>query len=143
MHDDLPLRRTTHSRIHPTLALPERNAISVSRIGATLDDWPTLTVAVYVSEIERKLAAIFAADVEGYNRLMGLDEVATLRTLTAYGVIIRLIAFHLGRNLQSGWPRNLGRVTQHGGCAMPSPDLTKRIPLDIINLPHARWLPQR
>ena len=48
--------------------------------------------------IERKLAAIFAADVEGYSRLMGRDEVGTLRTLTAYRVIIdRLIASHRGR----------------------------------------------
>jgi adenylate cyclase len=48
--------------------------------------------------VERKLAAIFAADVEGYSRLMGLDEVCTLRTLTAYRVIIdRLIGSHRGR----------------------------------------------
>jgi adenylate cyclase len=48
--------------------------------------------------VERKLAAIFAADVEGYSRLMGLDEVGTLRTLTAYRVIIdRLIASRRGR----------------------------------------------
>jgi adenylate cyclase len=45
-----------------------------------------------------KLSAIFAADVEGYSRLMGLDQVGTLRTLTAYRVIIdRLIASHRGR----------------------------------------------
>jgi adenylate cyclase len=49
-------------------------------------------------KVERKLAAIFAADVEGYSRLMGLDEVGTLRTLTAYRIIIdRLIASHRGR----------------------------------------------
>jgi adenylate cyclase len=48
--------------------------------------------------IERKLSAIFAADVEGYSRLMGRDEVGTLRTLTAYRVIVdRLIASHRGR----------------------------------------------
>src|SRR5215471_6774964 len=48
--------------------------------------------------VERKLAAIFAADVEGYSRLMGRDEVGTLRTLTAYRVIIdRPIASHQGR----------------------------------------------
>src|SRR5882672_9739515 len=48
--------------------------------------------------IERKLSAIFAADVEAYSRLMGLDEVGTLRILTAYRVIIdRLIASHRGR----------------------------------------------
>jgi adenylate cyclase len=49
-------------------------------------------------KVERKLSAIFAADVEGYSRLMGRDEVGTLRTLTAYRVIIdRLIASHRGR----------------------------------------------
>jgi TolB-like protein/class 3 adenylate cyclase len=48
--------------------------------------------------VERKLAAIFAADVEAYSRLMGLDEVGTLCTLTAYRVIVdRLIASHRGR----------------------------------------------
>jgi class 3 adenylate cyclase len=48
--------------------------------------------------VERKLAAIFAADVEGYSRLMGQHEVGTLRTLTGYRVIIdRLIASHRGR----------------------------------------------
>jgi adenylate cyclase len=48
--------------------------------------------------VERKPAAIFAADVAGYSRLMGRDEVGTLRTRTAYRVIIdRLIASHRGR----------------------------------------------
>jgi class 3 adenylate cyclase len=48
--------------------------------------------------VGRKLAAIFAAGVEGYSRLMGLDEVGTLRTLTAYRVVVdRLIASHRGR----------------------------------------------
>ena len=42
--------------------------------------------------VERKLAAIFAADVEGDSRLMGLDEVGTLRTLTAYRVVIDRLA---------------------------------------------------
>ncbi len=47
---------------------------------------------------ERKLAAIFAADVEGYSRLMGIDDVGTLRTLTAYREIIdALIAQQRGR----------------------------------------------
>ncbi|HXG21463.1 MAG TPA: tetratricopeptide repeat protein [Methylomirabilota bacterium] len=47
---------------------------------------------------ERKLAAILSADVAGYSRLMGEDEVGALRTLTAYRVIIdALIAQHHGR----------------------------------------------
>src|ERR671911_2581184 len=48
--------------------------------------------------IERRLAAIFAADVAGYSRLMSQDEVATLRTLTAHREIMDgLIAEHGGR----------------------------------------------
>src|SRR5215217_4849822 len=48
--------------------------------------------------VQRRLAAIFAADVEGYSRLMGLDEVGTLRTLTAHREIMdRLIGEHGGR----------------------------------------------
>jgi adenylate cyclase len=53
---------------------------------------------VEAQSVERKLAAIFAADVEGYSRLMGQDEVGTLRTLTAYREIIdHLIAANRGR----------------------------------------------
>ena len=48
--------------------------------------------------VERKLAVIFAADVAEYSRLMGLDEVGTLRTLQARRAILdRLIAAHHGR----------------------------------------------
>src|SRR5262245_4818470 len=36
------------------------------------------------ASMERKLIAIFSADVQGYSRLMGDDEEATIRTLTAY-----------------------------------------------------------
>ena len=38
--------------------------------------------------MERHLAAILAADVVGYSRLMGDDEEATLATLNAYREII-------------------------------------------------------
>jgi class 3 adenylate cyclase len=49
-------------------------------------------------KVQRRLAAIFAADVEGYSRLMGLDEVGTLRTLTARREIMDgLISEHGGR----------------------------------------------
>ena len=34
-----------------------------------------------VQVVERKLAVIFAADIAEYSRLMGLDEVGTLRRL--------------------------------------------------------------
>jgi TolB-like protein len=53
---------------------------------------------VPVSPVERKLAAIFAADIAGYSRLMARDEVGTLARLKACRVIIDgLIASHRGR----------------------------------------------
>jgi adenylate cyclase len=51
-----------------------------------------------VEETIRKLAAIFAADVAGYSRLMGQDEVGTLRRLTACRAILdERIAAYRGR----------------------------------------------
>jgi adenylate cyclase len=48
--------------------------------------------------VERKLAVIFAADVAEYSRLMGQDEVGTLRRLQANRAILDpLIASHHGR----------------------------------------------
>jgi len=48
--------------------------------------------------LERKLAAILAADVEGYSRLMHEDEEATLATLTSHRAIIdTLVAAGRGR----------------------------------------------
>jgi class 3 adenylate cyclase len=53
---------------------------------------------VSVQTVERKLAAIFAADVAGYSRLMARNEVATLVRLKACRAIIDgLIASHRGR----------------------------------------------
>ena len=51
---------------------------------------------------KRKLTAILSADVEGYSRLMGEDEEATVRTLTAYReVLTTLIQQHNGRVIDS------------------------------------------
>ncbi len=48
--------------------------------------------------LERRLAAILAADVEGYSRLMHGDEEATMATLSARrGLVDDLIARHRGR----------------------------------------------
>jgi len=48
--------------------------------------------------LERKLVAILAADVEGYSRLMGIDEEGTLRTLSEFrSVTDNYISRHGGR----------------------------------------------
>jgi len=49
-------------------------------------------------DTERRLVAIFAADVEGYSRLMGADEFETLQALTQRRIILDgLISAHRGR----------------------------------------------
>jgi adenylate cyclase len=51
---------------------------------------------------KRKLTAILSADVEGYSRLMGDDDEATVRTLTSYReVLSTLIQQHNGKVLDS------------------------------------------
>ena len=50
------------------------------------------------SRVERRLSAILAADVAGYSRLMGLDEVGTARILREHrDVTDALVAKHGGR----------------------------------------------
>ncbi len=51
-----------------------------------------------MAETERRLVAILAADVEGYSRLMGADEVSTFKDLTDRRTILdALIGSHRGR----------------------------------------------
>ena len=52
--------------------------------------------------VGRRLAAIVAADVAGYSRLMGLDEVGTARTLREHRAVTdALVAKHGGRLVKS------------------------------------------
>jgi adenylate cyclase len=51
-----------------------------------------------VESVERRLAALLSADAVGYTRLMAQDDVATVRTITAYrGVISDCVEAHRGR----------------------------------------------
>src|SRR3974390_817773 len=56
---------------------------------------------VFVEEprVERRLSAILAADVAGYSRLMGFDEVGTLKSLKSHRkeLVDPAIAAHRGR----------------------------------------------
>ena len=57
-------------------------------------------------DFKRKLTAILSADVVGYSRLMGEDEEATVRTITAYReVMTTLIQQHSGKS--TGTPLKL------------------------------------
>jgi adenylate cyclase len=57
---------------------------------------------VTTEEFKRKLTAILSADVEGYSRLMGEDEDATIRTLITYRELMSThIQKHRGRVVDS------------------------------------------
>ena len=62
---------------------------------------PQVGIGAHMSdpmEVSRRLVAVFAADVEGYSRLMGTDEVGTLKGLTERRAILdKLIGDHRGR----------------------------------------------
>src|ERR1043166_664187 len=52
--------------------------------------------------LERKLAAILHADVQGYSRLLGEDEATTLRTVASHLALMRsLVEQHGGRAVGS------------------------------------------
>ena len=54
------------------------------------------------NSVERKLRAILAADVKGYSRMMGEDEIGTYQTLTANLETIRsIITQYKGRIFSS------------------------------------------
>src|SRR5690242_14164801 len=56
------------------------------------------TLGLEAPPLERRLAAILAADVEGYSRLMHGDEDATLTTLSARRAVVDdFIVRHKGR----------------------------------------------
>lgn len=72
-----------------TSARPPAHIYPVGVIGALMPD---------LSDVIRKLVAVFAADVDGYSRLMGADEVGTLKGLTERRAILdRFIREHRGR----------------------------------------------
>ncbi len=64
------------------------------------------------SNMERKLTAILSADVEGYSRLMGDDEEATVKMLNTYReAMSRLIEEHQGRVIDSPGDNLLAEFT--------------------------------
>ena len=61
---------------------------------------------------KRKLTTILSADVAEYSRLMGEDETATVKTLTAYrGIMTELIKQHRGRVVDSPGDNLLAEFT--------------------------------
>src|SRR5437660_12668740 len=92
-------------------------------------------------ETKRRLAAIFAADVEGYSRLMGADEVTTLDALTARREVLDgLIATHGGRIANTAGDSVLaefGSAVDAVRCAMEAQGALAKA---NSSLPENRWI---
>ena len=90
---------------------------------------------------ERKLAAILSADVVGYSRLMGEDEVGTLRTLTAYRKIVDvLIAGHHGRIVGTAGDSVLAEFPSVVEAAQCAVEMQTRLRAENANLPLERQM---
>jgi adenylate cyclase len=94
-----------------------------------------------VARIDRKLAAILAADVSGYSALVGKDEEATIRSfnahLSALGPIIGAHTGRLFKTMGDGFLVEFGSVVDAVSCAVA---MQRRIIERNADEPQARRL---
>ena len=92
--------------------------------------------------MQRRLAAILAADVAGYSRLMGSDEIGTLRSLKAHRreLIDAAIAEHHGRIVKTtgdGMLVEFASVVDAVGCAV---NLQRNMSRRNAGVPHDKQI---
>jgi adenylate cyclase len=91
--------------------------------------------------VERKLAAILSADVEGYSRLMGQDEVATVRTLTAYReTMVNFIQRWRGRVVDSPGDNLLAEFTSVVDAVECAVEIQRELTARNLELPPSRQM---
>jgi adenylate cyclase len=89
--------------------------------------------------MERKLAAILSADVKGYSRLMGDDEEATIRTLTAYReVMSTLIQQYRGRVVDSPGDNLLAEFASAVDAVQGAVEIQRELKAKNADLPDSR-----
>ena len=94
--------------------------------------------------MERRLAAILAADVVGYSRLMEADEEATLATLNAYRQVIDgLIVDHRGRVFGSAGDSVIAEFASPVEAVRCAIDIQREIENRNADLPHERHMQYR
>jgi adenylate cyclase len=76
----------------------------------------------YRHKLDRRLAAILAADIVGYSALMGADETRTVADLKAHqGIVLPMIGEHGGRIIDTagdGILAEFGSVVNAVECAI-------------------------
>lgn len=89
--------------------------------------------------VRRRLTAILSADVKGYSRLMGTDEVATIRTLSAHREIMAaLIRRYQGRVIDSPGDNLLAEFVSVVDAVQCAVDIQQALKLKNAELPIAR-----
>jgi adenylate cyclase len=89
--------------------------------------------------VQRKLSAILSADVKGYSRLMGEDEVATVRTLTSYReVMAALIQRYRGRVVDSPGDNLLAEFPSLVDAVQCAVEIQKELEAKNAQLPENR-----
>jgi adenylate cyclase len=88
---------------------------------------------------KRKLSAILSADVKGYSRLMGDDELATVRTLEAYReMIAEVIRAYSGRVVDSPGDNVLAEFASVVDAVESAVEIQKEIKAKNADLPENR-----
>jgi adenylate cyclase len=89
--------------------------------------------------MERKLAAILSADAEGYSRLMGADEAATVRTITEYReAISSLVARQGGRVVDTPGDNVLAEFSSVVDAVQCAVEIQSELRSRNASLPEAR-----
>ena len=90
-------------------------------------------------DVKRKLAAILSADVQGYSRLMGDDERATVETITAYRkVMTDLIQEHHGRVVDAKGDNVLAEFPSVVDAIQCAVEIQKELKVKNADLPEHR-----
>jgi adenylate cyclase len=88
---------------------------------------------------KRKLSAIFSADVKGYSRLMGEDDEATVRTLTAYREVMSVvIQKHRGRVVDSPGDNILAEFASAVDAVRSAVEMQEELKVRNAELPEDR-----
>jgi TolB-like protein/class 3 adenylate cyclase/lipoprotein NlpI len=89
--------------------------------------------------VKRKLTAIFSADVKGYSRLMGEDEIGTIRTLNIYKeVMANLIQQHHGRVVDAPGDNLLAEFASVVDAVQCAVEIQKELKVRNADLPENR-----
>ena len=89
--------------------------------------------------IQRKLKAIFSADVKGYSKLMGDNEESTVNTITAYRkIIVELIEKHQGRVVDSPGDNILAKFSGALNAVNSAIEIQQRLEIENGKLPDNR-----